>query len=73
LLVRPGGGAWLLTAFDGESTDADAHGDGRVQLAFDAAATVSGKDKAPKHLRKGDTVVAIDPGHLDVFAATLQK
>jgi len=73
LLVRPGAGAWVLTAFDGESTDADAHGDGRIQLAFDGAATLSGKDKAPKHLKKGDTVVAIDPGHLDVFATTIQK
>jgi len=73
LLVRPGTGAWIMTGFDGEATDHDQRGDGRVQLAFEDAKPVSGKDKPPKHLRKGDTVVAIDPGHLDVFIATIDK
>jgi len=73
LVVRPGTGAWIMTGFDGEATDHDQRGDGRVELAFEDAKAVSGKDKAPKHLRKGDTVVAIDPGHLDVFMTTIDK
>jgi hypothetical protein len=73
LLVRPGSGAWTLTGFDGEKSDRDGIGDGRVKLAFEDAQTVFGKDKAPKHLKKGDTVVVIDPGHLDVFLSTIDK
>jgi hypothetical protein len=73
LLVRPGkeGGAWMMTAFDGQATDHDGKGDGRVELSFADAKAVVGKDTAPKHLRKGDTVAVIDPGHLDVFVGTI--
>jgi hypothetical protein len=72
LLVRPGkeGGAWMMTAFDGQSTDHDGTGDGRVELSSADAKPVAGKDNAPKHLRKGDIVAVIAPGHLGVFVAT---
>ena len=73
LLVTPGKGAWLLTGFDGEASDRDGHSNGRVQLSFEDAKTIDGKDKAPKHIKKDDVVVAIDPGHLDVFVTQVGK
>jgi hypothetical protein len=73
LVVRPGAGAWMVTAFDGRKTDRDGEADGRVRIAFEDAVSVQGKDKGPKHLKKGDVVVAIDPGHLDVFLALIDK
>ena len=73
LLVRPRTGAWMMTAFDGEASDHDGNGNGRVELQFESARTVAGKEKAPKHLKKGDTVVGIDPGHLDVFVGRIDQ
>ncbi len=67
LLVSPGNGAWLLAAFDGESTDRDGKKDGHVELSFGEATSVNGKDKAPNQVKKDDVIVAIDPAHLDVF------
>jgi hypothetical protein len=73
LLVTPGKGAWLLRGFDGEASDRDGQSNGRVQLSFEDATTIDGKDKAPKHIKKDDVVVAIDPGHLDVFVTQAGK
>jgi len=72
LLVRPGAGAWVEAVFDGEKGD---HGgaNGRVDLSFEDLQTIDGKDKAPKHLKKDDAVIAIDPGQLDVFVAQVGK
>lgn len=72
LLVRPGSGAWIEAVFDGEKGDHDG-ANGRVKLSFDELQTVDGKDKAPKHLTRDDAVVAIDPGHLDVFTAQVGR
>jgi hypothetical protein len=73
LLVTPGKGAWLLIGFDGEATDRDGQSNGRIQLSFEDAKTIDGKDNAPKHIKKDDVVVAIDPGHLDVFVTQVGK
>ena len=72
LLVRPGAGAWAEAVFDGEKGD---HGgaNGRVDLSFEDLQTIDGKDKAPKHLKKNDAVIAIDPGQLDVFVAQVEQ
>jgi hypothetical protein len=72
LLVRPGAGVWVETVFDGQKGDSDPSL-GRVTLTFEDLVTISGKDKAPKHLRKDDAVVAVDPGHLDLFVAQVGK
>lgn len=73
LLVSPKKGAWVLKAFDGEAADHDGHSNGRVELAFEDATTLYGSDRAPKHLKNDDIVVAIDPGHLDVFTVQIGK
>jgi len=72
LVVRPGAGAWIEAVFDGEKGDHDG-ANGRVKLSFDELQTIDGKDKAPKHLKRDDAVVAIDPGHLDVFTAQVGR
>lgn len=70
LIVRPGVGAWLLVS-DGDDPGA---ADGRVSLAFEKAWAVDGRGAAaPKVLLLGDTIVAIDPGHLDVFALQIGR
>jgi hypothetical protein len=73
LLVRPGTGAWVETVFDGEKGDRDGVGNGRVQLSFEDFQILDGKEKPPKHLKKDDAVVAVDPGHLNVFAVQIAK
>jgi hypothetical protein len=67
LLVRPGRGAWLLRAFDGGEGDRDGVASGTLSLLFEDARSITGKDKAPKGVKKDDVIVAIDPSHLDVF------
>lgn len=73
LVVSPKKGAWLVAGFDGEATDRDGQKNGRVELSFEDAKTIDGKDNAPKHLTNDDVVVAIDPGHLDVFVTQVGK
>lgn len=73
LLVSPKKGAWILKAFDGEPADHDGHSNGRIELSFADCTTLYGSDRSPKHLKKDDVVIAIDPGHLDVFTALIGK
>lgn len=73
LIVRPGVGAWAEAAFDGDKNDHDAASNGRLKLNFDDWRTIDGKEKAPKHLKHGDVLVAIDPGQLDVYATQVGK
>lgn len=73
-LVRPPDVAvWEIFGRDGSITDKDESPNGRLRLAFEEARTIEGRDKAPKHLKKDDVVVAINPGHLDVFTTQVGK
>lgn len=73
LLVQPGKGAWLLRGRDGVESDRDGAGNGTLLLAFEDALSITGKDKAPKKLKAGDVIAAIDPGHLDVYIGQVGK
>jgi hypothetical protein len=73
LIVTPGKGAWLVKGFDGEASDRDGQSNGRVQLSFEDATPIDGKDKPPQHIKKDDVLAAIDPGHLDVFITQVGK
>ena len=74
LVVRPKQGAWALRAREGGSADRDREANGRLLMAFeDATPLEEGKEKAPKRLKAGDVVVAIDLGHLDVFVGEVGK
>ena len=74
LLVRPGSGAWMLRALDGNLNDRDGAPNGKVEIAFeDTLSVIDGKKKGPKHLKAGDVVAAIDPGHLTLVTAQVTK
>ena len=74
LVVRPEKGAWTLRGREGGSADRDKEANGRLSMAFeDAQPLEEGKEKAPKHLKAGDVVVAVDLGHLDVFLSEVGK
>ncbi len=74
LVVRPEKGAWTLRGREGGSADRDKEANGRLSMAFeDAKPLEEGKEKAPKHLKAGDVVVAVDLGHLDVFLGEVGK
>ena len=73
LLVSPGKGAWVLASVDGEGSDRDSNKDGHVLLSFSDAKAVNGRDKPPNQVKNDDVVVAIDPGHLDVFITQVGK
>lgn len=73
-LVRPGLGVWAQFAREGGAGDRDGKPDGRLSTAFeDARPIVKGKEKAPRHLKHGDVVVAVDPGRLDVYLSQVTK
>lgn len=72
-LIRPDTSVWEIFGRDGSSTDRDGAPDGKLKLAFEDARIIEGRDKAPKHLKKGDVVVAINTGHLEVFTAQVGK
>jgi len=74
LVVRPEKGAWALRGREGGEGDRDKEANGKLLLAFeDAQPIAEGKEKAPKHLKAGDVVVAVDLGHLDVFVSEVTK
>ncbi|MGN6184317.1 MAG: hypothetical protein ACTHQM_11755 [Thermoanaerobaculia bacterium] len=74
LLVRPGAGAWQLRAREGGSRDGDRARDGKLSVVFeDAQPMDTDFGKAPKHLKAGDVLIAIDPGRLELMTATISK
>lgn len=74
LVVRPGQGAWALRAREGSDSDHDKQANGKLLMAFEDARPIEqGKEKAPKHLKAGDVVVAVDLGQYDIFVGELTK
>jgi hypothetical protein len=73
LLVRPAKGAWIMRGFDGQEADRDRTSNGRLTLAFEDFRSIGASDKGPKALKKDDVLVAIDPSHLDIYAAEVGK
>lgn len=72
-VVRPDVGVWEILGRDGRSKDRDGSPNGKVKLAFEEARTIEGREKAPKHLKKDDVVVAINPGHLGVLTTQVGR
>lgn len=74
LLVRPRQGAWMLRGREGAYGDSDGAANSRLLMAFgDLLPVGNGKEKAPKQLKAGDVVVAIDLGQLDIFIGQVTK
>jgi hypothetical protein len=73
LVVRPGEGAWALTASDGGPFDADGSFHDGVLLALDLVEGLEGfEDVAlPEAFRPGDTVVVIDSDTLRYYSTQL--
>ena len=74
LLVRPANGAWMVRGRDGDLNDRDGAANGTLEIAFeDTVSIVDAKKKGPKHLKAGDVIAAIDPGHLTIFIGQVTK
>ena len=77
LLVRPGEGAWTVTAADGGPFDADGSFADGVLLEIDRARAVAGDGDAeeaaapPERFAPGDVVVVIDSDRMSFYAARL--
>lgn len=74
LVVRPGEGAWMLSASKGSNVDDDKQnhrpGFGTV---LDSFSPVTGSTPAPKHFRRGDVIVALDPINLEYYVLALTQ
>ena len=74
LLVRPGTGAWIYVGAQGSAKDRGTPNDGRLTAGFDDAEPVGTTTaKAPKHVKRDDVLVVLDPGHLQWRTWTVVK
>jgi len=73
LIARPGKGAWITGGSEGASSDADGQRNGKLLLNIDHAVPVGNSSgNAPKNLKRGDVVVAIDTFRFEVFASAVE-
>lgn len=74
LLVRPGDGAWLLRGHEGGPKDRDGARNARLTIEPGDAEPLRGIDAAaPKKLKAGDVLIALDPVRLTVRTLTLTQ
>lgn len=73
LLVRPGTGAWTLTAGDGGASDEDLVNDGKITNSFAQFHPIGASGPPPNQVKKGDVVVAIEPETLSIYTARLGR
>lgn len=71
LLVRPGVGAWTVSAADGGPADADGANDGLLEVPLDRLEPLVGAAPPPSALASGDVVVTIDPVDRGYYAIRL--
>lgn len=65
LVVRPGAGAWLLSAYEGGRGDGDRAVDGKLSVLASELAPAVGKERLSGGLRPGDVVIALDPDQME--------
>ena len=73
LLVRPGEGAWRLTAGDGSPQDDEGAADGKLAVALDRMRPVegiAGEAAPPARFGVKDVVVLIDPNRMELVVET---
>lgn len=74
LIVRPGEGAWFVTARDRGFADQDGQANGRIRLDPKKLRSPQGTYGDPPHaLKNGDLVVVVDPDLLEYWAATIGR
>ncbi|MEP7009931.1 MAG: hypothetical protein ABJC13_06385 [Acidobacteriota bacterium] len=68
LVVRPGvgGGAWTLTAGDGNVGDEDGDANGELETALDRMTPLDASPAPPEDFGPGDVVLLVDPRSLEV-------
>jgi hypothetical protein len=71
MVVRPGTGVWGIEAGDGGVDDGDGASNARITVSLSRLKSLVGAIPAPVALAPGDSVVAIDPYSLRIFAARL--
>ena len=64
LVVRPGAGAWSLSAYEGGRGDGDRGVDGRLSVMAAELEPAVGKERLSGGLRPGDVVIALDPDQM---------
>lgn len=67
LLVRPGVGAWRLTANDGGAADADRSANRMVRAALNAMTALGPSGSPPSRVEPGDVAIALDPEELSHY------
>jgi len=74
LLVRPGEGAWFVTARDRGFSDQDGQANGRIRLDPRKLRSPRGTYGDPPHaMRNGDVVAVVDPDLLEYWWATIGR
>jgi hypothetical protein len=71
LVVRPGGGSWGATVYDGNPDDLDGEMTMAVAAAPDAFQSLTAEEEAPKELQEGDRIVGIDPNEMTVYTVVV--
>lgn len=69
--VHPGGGAWLLSAYDGQAGDADSKRDGFTSIALPSFKPLSEAAERPKEFVPGGVLIIVDPLHMRLDSALL--
>jgi len=65
LVVRPGAGAWSVSANEGGRGDGDRSVDGKLTMVASELEPVLGRERLGGGLRPGDVVIALDPHEMD--------
>lgn len=72
LIVRPGEGAWTITARDGNSADRDGRANGRLRLDLSKLQRLAGAAPNPPHaLKNGDVVAVLDIESMEYLVTTV--
>ncbi len=72
LVVRPGVGAWSLSAGDGAEGDADRNYDGSLEAELATMEPFEGSPAPPEDFAAGDVVMMVDPDRMEFFAVRLK-
>ena len=72
LLVRPGEGAWALTAgADATGDEDDERADGRISTALEDLEPLGASPPPPKKIAPRDVLVVMDPDTMELYAGQL--
>ena len=73
LWVRPGIGAWGISAGDGGTHDADGAPDGHVSVAPEQMEPIGAFKAPPNHFLPTDTFILIDPDTMEIVSSEAKR